>query len=78
MPQPGARRKGVRAGRRRPQGGVRPILGIASCILLLTQQSGTVWLFGAGLLVVGVALFFATRWLRSRAGEPVQGVIRRG
>ncbi|TDL45573.1 APC family permease [Microbacterium oleivorans] len=57
---------------------VIPILGIASCILLLTQQSGIVWLFGAGLLVVGVALFFATRWLRSRAGEPVQGVIRRG
>ena len=56
---------------------VIPILGIASCILLLTQQSGTVWLFGAGLLVVGVVLFFATRWLRSRAGEPVQGVIRR-
>lgn len=57
---------------------VIPILGIASCILLLTQQSGIVWLFGAGLLVVGVALYFATRWLRSRAGEPVQGVIRRG
>ncbi|SDH20284.1 APC family permease [Microbacterium sp. 77mftsu3.1] len=56
---------------------VIPILGIASCTLLLTQQSGTVWLFGAGLLVVGVVLFFATRWLRSRAGEPVQGVIRR-
>jgi len=57
---------------------VIPILGIASCILLLTQQSGVVWLFGAGLLVVGVALFFATRWLRSRAGESVRSVADRG
>ncbi len=57
---------------------VIPILGIASCILLLTQQSGVVWPFGAGLLVVGVALFFATRWLRSRAGESVRRVTDRG
>ncbi len=44
-----------------------PILGIASCILLLTQQSGTVWLFGAILLGVGAVLFFVTRFARSRA-----------
>ena len=43
-----------------------PVLGAASCILLLTQQSGTVWLFGAVLLAVGVVLYFATRFVRSR------------
>ncbi|WP_405372998.1 MULTISPECIES: APC family permease [unclassified Microbacterium] len=43
-----------------------PILGIGSCILLLTQQSGTVWLFGGILLAVGVALFALTRLTRRR------------
>ncbi|MCM3695290.1 APC family permease [Microbacterium oleivorans] len=46
-----------------------PILGVASCVLLLTQQSGTVWLFGAILLAVGTLLFAVTRWFRSRAGR---------
>ena len=48
---------------------VIPILGIASCVLLLTQQSGTVWLFGAILLAVGAVLFALTRWFRSRAAR---------
>ncbi|TDN92439.1 APC family permease [Microbacterium sp. BK668] len=43
-----------------------PILGIASCIILLTQQRPIVWLFAAGLLAVGVVLFFASRWGRRR------------
>jgi APA family basic amino acid/polyamine antiporter len=38
-----------------------PILGVASCILLLTQQSGQVWIFGAVLLAVGTALHFIAR-----------------
>jgi len=38
-----------------------PVLGVASCILLLTQQSATVWLFGAILLAVGVGLHFVAR-----------------
>ncbi|MEW1835311.1 APC family permease [Microbacterium sp. NPDC079995] len=46
-----------------------PILGVASCVLLLTQQSGMVWLFGAILLAVGALLFGVTRWFRSRAGR---------
>lgn len=46
-----------------------PILGVASCILLLTQQSLTVWLFGAALLAVGVLLHFAAQWSRRRSGE---------
>jgi amino acid transporter len=43
-----------------------PILGIASCILLLTQQSATVWLFGVVLLAVGVGLYVLARWGRAR------------
>jgi amino acid transporter len=33
-----------------------PVLGVASCVLLLTQQPGEVWLYGALLLVAGVVL----------------------
>src|SRR5690606_5625112 len=43
-----------------------PVLGIASCILLLTQQRPVVWLFGAILLAVGVVLYLLTRWGRKR------------
>jgi hypothetical protein len=42
---------------------------IASCVLLLTQQSVTVWLFGAGLLAVGAVLFFLARASQRRV-EP--------
>ena len=40
---------------------VLPILGIASCVLLLTQQSPQVWLFGAIVLAVGAAVFLIAR-----------------
>lgn len=43
-----------------------PVLGVLSCILLLTQQSGIVWLFGGGLLALGVVLYFIARWVRGR------------
>ena len=43
-----------------------PVLGIASCILLLTQQRGIVWLFGAGLLLLGVVLHLVARGSRAR------------
>ena len=33
------------------------VLGIASCLLLLAQQKGTVWWFGSGFLVLGLALY---------------------
>lgn len=46
---------------------VVPILGVASCILLLTQQSAQVWLFGAVLLAVGVVLFLLARFSQKRA-----------
>jgi amino acid transporter len=38
-----------------------PVLGVLSCLLLLTQQSATVWLFGAILLAVGAVLYLAAR-----------------
>jgi APA family basic amino acid/polyamine antiporter len=44
-----------------------PVLGVASCILLLTQQSAKVWLFGAILLAVGVVLFLVARFTQKRA-----------
>ncbi|MGP6170592.1 APC family permease [Microbacterium sp. A196] len=43
-----------------------PVLGIASCILLLTQQRGLVWLFGGVLIVVGLGLYALAQWLRRR------------
>jgi amino acid transporter len=38
-----------------------PVLGVLSCILLLTQQSGQVWLYAAMLLAVGVVLYLVAR-----------------
>jgi len=43
-----------------------PVLGILSCILLLTQQRPLVWLFAGILLAVGVGLYFLARWGRRR------------
>lgn len=45
---------------------VIPILGIASCVLLLTQQDPAVWLFGAALLAVGVVLHLVAAVARRR------------
>lgn len=44
-----------------------PVLGIASCVLLLTQQRPIVWLFGGILLAIGAALYFLARWARRRS-----------
>jgi APA family basic amino acid/polyamine antiporter len=38
-----------------------PVLGVASCILLLTQQEPIVWAFGGGFLVLGAILYFIAR-----------------
>ena len=38
-----------------------PVLGVLSCVLLLTQQSAQVWGFGALFVVVGVALYALAR-----------------
>jgi APA family basic amino acid/polyamine antiporter len=41
-----------------------PVLGVLSCILLLTQQPAEVWLFGAILLAVGAVLYAIARVAR--------------
>ncbi|CAJ1587238.1 APC family permease [[Mycobacterium] wendilense] len=38
-----------------------PVLGVASCLLLLSQQTAKVWLFAAILLAVGVVLYFVAQ-----------------
>ncbi|WP_036304737.1 APC family permease [Microbacterium sp. TS-1] len=52
-----------------------PVLGVASCLLLLSQQTLRVWIFGAILIVVGVGLYFVARWARGR-GEREQAASR--
>jgi APA family basic amino acid/polyamine antiporter len=44
---------------------VIPVFGVASCVLLLTRQEATVWLYGLGLLVVGGVLY-GLAWLSGR------------
>lgn len=43
-----------------------PVLGVASCLLLLTQQTAMVWLFAGALLVVGVVLYVLARTVTRR------------
>lgn len=43
-----------------------PILGVASCVLLLTQQRPIVWLFGAIAIAVGVVLHLIARRFSAR------------
>ena len=38
-----------------------PVLGALSCVLLMTQQSWQVWVFGAILIAVGLLLHFVSR-----------------
>ncbi len=44
-----------------------PVLGVGSCLLLLTQQTAKVWLFAAILLAVGAALFAVAKAASRRA-----------
>lgn len=46
-----------------------PVLGIASCLLLLSQQTLRVWIFGALLIAGGIVLFFVARWARGRGEQ---------
>jgi amino acid transporter len=41
-----------------------PVLGVLSCILLLTQQDAQVWLFGLLMLIAGVLLHFLAKAVR--------------
>lgn len=46
-----------------------PVLGVLSCVGLLTQQSAQVWLFGAILLAAGAALYFIAKASGARVTE---------
>ncbi|ARJ03835.1 amino acid permease [Cnuibacter physcomitrellae] len=43
-----------------------PILGVASCILLLTQQEPLVWAYGGGFVALGLLLYGISRVARRR------------
>ncbi|HEY7052726.1 MAG TPA: APC family permease [Mycobacterium sp.] len=47
-----------------------PVLGFASCVLLLTQQSARVWLFAGILLAVGAVLYLVARKVGERTSSP--------
>ena len=46
-----------------------PVLGVGSCVLLLTQQEPHVWLFGAIAIAVGLAAYALTRLGRRATTE---------
>jgi APA family basic amino acid/polyamine antiporter len=48
-----------------------PVLGVVSCVLLLTQQDPIVWAYGAALLGIGAVLHLVTK-RRSERGERVR------
>lgn len=50
-----------------------PVLGVASCILLMAQQTARVWLFAAILLAAGVLLYVLAR-VAKRAPSSAAGV----
>ncbi|MFF3064970.1 APC family permease [Oerskovia sp. NPDC057915] len=50
-----------------------PVLGTASCVLLLTQQAGQTWLRAGALVLVGVALYLVTRFARRRTAVQTSG-----
>lgn len=55
---------------------VVPVLGVISCIVLATQQSGPVWLLGGVLLAIGAVLYLVMRGVRSHNGyEQASGEV---
>jgi APA family basic amino acid/polyamine antiporter len=52
---------------------VVPVLGVASCVLLSTQQTAEVWLFAAVLLAVGAALSLLAGAMTRRAHRDAAG-----
>jgi amino acid transporter len=45
-----------------------PVLGVLSCVLLMTQQTAKVWLFAAIMLAVGAVLYVLARYATKREG----------
>ncbi|MFP7832557.1 APC family permease [Marisediminicola sp. LYQ134] len=52
---------------------VIPVLGVLSCIGLMTQQPGQVWLFAGIFVAIGVALHFVARLARRTPGSSTRG-----
>ncbi|GAB3533776.1 APC family permease [Arthrobacter tecti] len=52
---------------------VVPYLAVASCVLLLTQQSAEIWLRAGILVAVGVVLYFVSAAVTRRSGREVRG-----
>lgn len=48
-----------------------PVLGVASCVLLMTQQTAKVWAFAAIMLAVGAVLYGLARIATKREGTAV-------
>ena len=55
---------------------VIPYLGVASCVLLLTQQSAEIWLRAAILVGVGVVLYFISAVVTKRSNREPQAEAR--
>ena len=51
-----------------------PVLGVVSCVLLLTQQSAKVWLFAGVLLMVGAVLYVLGRAATRRGSSATSPV----
>ncbi|NIZ89548.1 APC family permease [Kineococcus rubinsiae] len=51
---------------------VVPVLGVLSCLALLTQQEAGVWLRGAAMLALGAVLYALSRWSVRRQPAPAQ------
>ncbi|NAZ80659.1 amino acid permease [Kineococcus sp. R8] len=51
---------------------VVPVLGVVSCIVLLTQQEARVWLYGGAMLLLGVVLYALARFSVRRQGTPAR------
>ncbi|MCA5894858.1 APC family permease [Isoptericola sp. NEAU-Y5] len=52
---------------------VIPVLAIASCLLLLTQQEAQHWALAGVLLAAGVVVYLLTRWARSARRRSREG-----
>lgn len=57
---------------------VVPVLGAASCVLLLTQQDGATWLRAGVLLATGVVLYVVMRFTRRSRGADASTAARAG
>ncbi len=49
-----------------------PVLGVLSCILLLTQQEPLVWAFGGAFVVLGAVLYLVRRATSSKTDAPTR------